>query len=212
MRNDNPDTIAIEDTHWVHTEVDDVFLPSVRVQLGWKDVEAAVESGAVVPQQAHALWPPGPHPPAACAWGPRVWRGALNPPRPTCPPSPPPGRACCIATAWPLAWWRACCWVQRSPGWRWGADGQLIDGLIAAAGIMHATPALEHTQEDVNKLLETNVTGVFMSAQAVARQMVKLGNGGSIVLIGSISGSITNKVCMRRESQREQAVIVALAS
>jgi hypothetical protein len=56
MNNDSPDTIAIEDTQWIHTEVDDVFLPAVRVQLGWKDVEAAVESGAVVPRQAHALW------------------------------------------------------------------------------------------------------------------------------------------------------------
>lgn len=56
MRNDNPDTIAIEETQWVHTQVDDVFLPSVRVQLGWKEVEAAVEQGAVLPQQAHALW------------------------------------------------------------------------------------------------------------------------------------------------------------
>lgn len=56
MQNDNPDTIAIEETQWIHTEVDDVFLPSVRVQLGWKDVEAAVESGAVVPRQAHTLW------------------------------------------------------------------------------------------------------------------------------------------------------------
>ena len=50
MQNDNPDTIAIEETQWIHTEVDDVFLPSVRVQLGWNDVEAAVESGAVVPR------------------------------------------------------------------------------------------------------------------------------------------------------------------
>lgn len=56
MHNDNPDTIAIEESNWIHTEVDDVFLPSVRVQLAWKDVEAAVERGAVVPQQAHLLW------------------------------------------------------------------------------------------------------------------------------------------------------------
>lgn len=56
MHNDSPDTIAIEDSHWMNTELDDVFLPSVRVQLGWKDLEAAVERGAVVPQQAHALW------------------------------------------------------------------------------------------------------------------------------------------------------------
>ncbi len=56
MHNDSPDTIAIEETQWLQTQVDDVFLPSVRVQLGWKEVEAAVERGAVLPQKAHALW------------------------------------------------------------------------------------------------------------------------------------------------------------
>lgn len=57
MNKDNPDTISMdEDTHWEATQADDVFLPSVRVQLGWSDVEAAVERGAIVPRQAHALW------------------------------------------------------------------------------------------------------------------------------------------------------------
>lgn len=56
MHNDSPDTIAMEETHWQQTHVDDVFLPTVRVQLGWKDVEAAVEHGAVLPQKAHTLW------------------------------------------------------------------------------------------------------------------------------------------------------------
>lgn len=51
MKHDNPDTIAMDETHWAATHVDDVFLPSVRVQLGWSEVE-----GAVVPQHAHALW------------------------------------------------------------------------------------------------------------------------------------------------------------
>ena len=55
MHDDNPDTIAIEETQWLHTQVDEVFLPSVRVQLAWKDVETAVEQGAVLPQHAHAL-------------------------------------------------------------------------------------------------------------------------------------------------------------
>lgn len=56
MQHDNPDTIAMEETQWAATQVDDVFLPSVRVQVGWREVEAAVEQGAIVPQQAHALW------------------------------------------------------------------------------------------------------------------------------------------------------------
>lgn len=68
-----------------------------------------------------------------------------------------------------------------------------LDGLIAAAGIQQETPALEYTAEDVEKMLSVNVTGVFMTAQAVARQMVRLKQGGSIVLIGSMSGTVANR-------------------
>jgi hypothetical protein len=54
---DNPDTFVMEDqTEWEATQVDDVFLPSVRVMIGWREVEAAVESGAIVPSEAHGLW------------------------------------------------------------------------------------------------------------------------------------------------------------
>ncbi|KAH8812270.1 hypothetical protein F5884DRAFT_306384 [Xylogone sp. PMI_703] len=68
-----------------------------------------------------------------------------------------------------------------------------LDGLIAAAGIQQETPALEYTAADANKMLEVNVTGCFMTAQAVARQMVKFGKGGSIVMIASMSGTIANR-------------------
>jgi NAD(P)-dependent dehydrogenase (short-subunit alcohol dehydrogenase family) len=74
------------------------------------------------------------------------------------------------------------------------AMGGGIDGLIAAAGIQQETSALEYSAEDVNKMLGVNVTGVFMTAQAVARQMVERGRKGSIVLIGSMSGTIANRV------------------
>lgn len=57
MTQDNPDTVAMEETsHWDTTQLEDVFLPAVRVQLAWKDIEAAVANGAVVPAQAHTLW------------------------------------------------------------------------------------------------------------------------------------------------------------
>ena len=70
-----------------------------------------------------------------------------------------------------------------------------MDGLIAAAGIQQEAPALEYTAKDVNTMLEVNVTGVFMTAQAVAKQMIKYENGGSIALIASMSASIANRVC-----------------
>ncbi|KAK3329513.1 hypothetical protein B0H66DRAFT_28334 [Apodospora peruviana] len=68
-----------------------------------------------------------------------------------------------------------------------------IDGLIAAAGIQQETPALEYTAEDADKMLGVNVTGVFMTAQAVARQMIKRKHKGSMVLIGSMSGTVANR-------------------
>ena len=42
--------------------------------------------------------------------------------------------------------------------------------------------------------MDVNVNGVLFTAQAAGRQMEKFGNGGSIVLIASMSGSIVNKV------------------
>jgi NADP-dependent 3-hydroxy acid dehydrogenase YdfG len=70
-----------------------------------------------------------------------------------------------------------------------------MDGLIAAAGIQQETPALEYSAKDSNTMFEVNVTGVFMTAQAVAKQMIRFGNGGSIALIASMSGTIVNRVC-----------------
>lgn len=46
------------------------------------------------------------------------------------------------------------------------------------------------------QVMDVNVNGVLFTAQAAGRQMERFGNGGSIVLIASMSGSITNKVCL----------------
>ncbi|KAI5844350.1 short chain dehydrogenase/oxidoreductase-like protein [Tricharina praecox] len=68
-----------------------------------------------------------------------------------------------------------------------------IHGLIAAAGIMQETPALEYTAVDVTRMLDINVTGVFMTAQAVAKAMLKAGTKGSMCLIASMSGTVANR-------------------
>jgi len=68
-----------------------------------------------------------------------------------------------------------------------------LDGLIAAAGIQQETPALEYTAQDADQMFSVNVTGVFMTAQAVAREMLRLGQGGSLVLIASMSGTVANR-------------------
>jgi NAD(P)-dependent dehydrogenase (short-subunit alcohol dehydrogenase family) len=42
--------------------------------------------------------------------------------------------------------------------------------------------------------MDVNTNGVLFTAQAAGRQMAKFGLPGSIILIASMSGSITNKV------------------
>jgi NAD(P)-dependent dehydrogenase (short-subunit alcohol dehydrogenase family) len=72
-------------------------------------------------------------------------------------------------------------------------DHGRLDGLIAAAGIQQETTALDYLPEDADRMFGVNVTGVFMSAQAVARQMIRLKQRGSLVLIASMSGTVANR-------------------
>ena len=75
-----------------------------------------------------------------------------------------------------------------------GDEHGRMDGLIAAAGIQQETPALEYTAKDANLMFEINITGTFMTCKAVAKQMIKAKNGGSIAMIASMSGSVANRV------------------
>lgn len=68
-----------------------------------------------------------------------------------------------------------------------------IDGLIAAACVQQVTPAVEYTVEDANRMLPINVTGLFMTATAVARKMMEHKCHGSICFIASMSAFNANK-------------------
>ena len=76
-----------------------------------------------------------------------------------------------------------------------GKEGRL-DVCVAAAGILRGEDCLEYSAEEFEKLMRVNVNGVLYTAQAAGRQMSKFGSPGSIVLIASMSGSVTNKVCI----------------
>jgi sorbitol-6-phosphate 2-dehydrogenase len=62
-----------------------------------------------------------------------------------------------------------------------------LDILIANAGILRAADITEMTPEDFRLVLDVNLTGYFLSAQAAARQMVTQ-KSGVIVQINSKSG------------------------
>lgn len=60
--------------------------------------------------------------------------------------------------------------------------------LVNNAGITATTPALDLSEKEWDAVLETNLKGVFLVAQAVAKRMVAAGQGGSIVNVASILG------------------------
>lgn len=74
------------------------------------------------------------------------------------------------------------------------AESQLgpINVLLSFAGITNAVHALDISEREWRKMFEVNTMGSFLCAQAVAKSMVRNEVGGSIILMASISGHITN--------------------
>ncbi|RMY69180.1 hypothetical protein D0863_06617 [Hortaea werneckii] len=84
------------------------------------------------------------------------------------------------------------------------AEHQRLDGVIAAAGIMKVSPALEYDVEDARKMLDVNST-------SAARQMMKYKTQGSICLVASMSGLIANKGLISPVYNASKAAVIQLA-
>jgi len=67
-----------------------------------------------------------------------------------------------------------------------------IDIAVCNAGIVSVAGMLEMPLEEFQRVQNTNVTGVFLTAQAAARAMVEQGRGGVIINTASMSGHIIN--------------------
>ncbi len=63
--------------------------------------------------------------------------------------------------------------------------------LVNNAGVTVAKPVLEHTEADWDHILDTNLKGAWLMAQAFARHLVERGRPGRIVNIASVLGSRT---------------------
>jgi NAD(P)-dependent dehydrogenase (short-subunit alcohol dehydrogenase family) len=66
-----------------------------------------------------------------------------------------------------------------------------IDAAFCNAGVCLTIPAEDMSLEDWNKVIDINLTGVFLTAQAAGKQMIKQG-GGSIINTASMSAHIVN--------------------
>ena len=67
-----------------------------------------------------------------------------------------------------------------------------IDIAVCNAGIITVAPLLDMAVDEFQRVQNTNVTGVFLTAQAAARAMVRQGQGGVIINTASMSGHIIN--------------------
>jgi NAD(P)-dependent dehydrogenase (short-subunit alcohol dehydrogenase family) len=63
-----------------------------------------------------------------------------------------------------------------------------VDILVNNAGIARDASALDLTEVDWDAVIDTNLKGMFLMAQAVGRAMKARGRGGSIINIASVLG------------------------
>ncbi len=61
-----------------------------------------------------------------------------------------------------------------------------VDILVNNAGIFPMQPVLQMSEEQWDRVLDVNLKGAFLCAQAAARQMIRQGRGGVILNIASI--------------------------
>ena len=102
-------------------------------------------------------------------------------------------------------------------------DGASVDTLVAAsseaervaiaAGIFKATPSLEATRDDFDRVLAVNLMGNFFAAQAYARHMVER-RSGSIVAIASIASRMGRMrqaaYCASKAGMRQALRVLAM--
>ena len=81
---------------------------------------------------------------------------------------------------------------------------------VNCAGIANAAPAEEMSLSQWQRVIDINVTGVFLSCQAESRAMLEQGRG-AIVNIASMSGSIVNRGLLQAHYNASKAAVIHLS-
>lgn len=63
-----------------------------------------------------------------------------------------------------------------------------LDVLVNSAGIREIVPVMELSYEEWSRVMDVNITGTFLCAQAFARHLVSAGQAGAIVNLASTLG------------------------
>jgi sorbose reductase len=85
-----------------------------------------------------------------------------------------------------------------------------ITTLVCFAGIVDCRHALETKASTWRRIIDVNMTGAFIRAQAVAKQMVAAKTGGSIVFTASISAHRVNFPQPQAAYNVSKAAVVAM--
>jgi NAD(P)-dependent dehydrogenase (short-subunit alcohol dehydrogenase family) len=81
---------------------------------------------------------------------------------------------------------------------------------VNSAGIANAAPAETMPREQWQRVIDIDLTGVFLSCQAEGRAMLDNG-GGSIVNIASMSGTIVNRGLQQAHYNSAEAGVIQLS-
>ncbi|PTY06956.1 gluconate 5-dehydrogenase [Opitutaceae bacterium EW11] len=65
-----------------------------------------------------------------------------------------------------------------------------VDVVINGAGVNSATPFLDISEDEFDRIVRVNLKGVFLGCQVFGKYMVDRGEGGSIINLGSMSGIV----------------------
>lgn len=80
-----------------------------------------------------------------------------------------------------------------------------------AAGVADSAPAEEMSLAQWQRVVDVDLTGVFLSCQAEARAILAHGAGGAIVNIASMSGTIANRGLQQAHYNSAKAGVVHLS-
>ena len=65
-----------------------------------------------------------------------------------------------------------------------------VDVLVNGAGVNSATPFLDISEEEYDRIFQINMKSVFLACQVFGKYFVERNQGGSIINVGSMSGLI----------------------
>lgn len=81
---------------------------------------------------------------------------------------------------------------------------------VNGAGIANAAPAEEMDAAQWQRVIDVNLTGVFLSCQAEGRAILRNG-GGAVVNIASMSGTIVNRGLLQTHYNASKAAVIHLS-